>query len=439
MSAQEVERVTVIKQVAEKRLKQREAMRLLNLSRRQVIRLVKGYRREGAEGLLSRQRGRASNRRYTEKKKEAIKEIVEKTYGDFGPKFAAEKLEEKHKIKVSKETLRQWMMGWGLWKAKRHKQVQIHQSRERRGCFGELIQIDGSPHDWFEGRSPKCCLLVFIDDATSQLVGLRFEATETAAGYFNLAREYMERHGIPLAFYSDKYGVFRVNQPEAEGECETQFGRVCRTLRIKLSCANSPQAKGRVERVNNTLQERLVKEMRLAGINDMEAGNAFLLTYMKDHNDRFAVIPSSEVNAHRQTLPDKEVLDIIFSFQDERTLSKNLELSYKKVIYQIKTETMGYRLRGAKVTVCEDMAGEVKLLYKDKILAYSCYQKAARVTPVVDTKQLNKMLDDVIKSDGRSQGNKPKTKHPWRQYDVTARKAEIARSERNNLQRIEGI
>jgi transposase len=279
MSIEEIDRATVMEKVAEKRLKQSEAMRLLNLSKRQINRLVKAYRRDGASGLISKQRGCISNRKYSLEKKENIRAIIEKRYGDFGPKFAAEKLAEKHRIKISKETLRQWMIEWGLWKAKRHKVVRIHQSRERRACFGELIQIDGSPHDWFEGRAPKCCLLVFIDDATSRIVGLRFEAAETTAGYFKLARECLEREGIPLAYYSDKYGVFRVNIPDAQGDRETQFGRACRTLDIQLICADRPQAKGRVERVNQTLQDRLVKEMRLLEINNMEAGNYNLVNH----------------------------------------------------------------------------------------------------------------------------------------------------------------
>lgn len=432
MSAQEIDRLTVIQKVVGKCLKQSEAMRLLKLSKSQTIRLVKAYRRDGAEGLISKQRGAISNRSYTPKKKESIKEIVEKTYRDFGPKFAAEKLNEKHQIKISKETLRQWMIEWEYWKPKRHKKVKIHQSRERRECFGELIQIDGSPHDWFEGRSPKCCLLVFIDDATSRIVGLRFEASETTAGYFRLAREYIEGNGIPMAFYSDRFGVFRVNIPDAQGDCETQFGRVCKSLGIELICANSPQAKGRVERANSTLQDRLVKEMRLAGVNDMEAGNSFIPAFIKEHNRRFAVMPRSDVNAHRQTIPCKEKLDLIFSYQDERTLSKNLELSYKNVIYQIKTPTKGYRLRGAKVVVCKDMTGVVTLLYKDNILAYSCHHKAARATPIIGSKQLGEMLDN-IKYDGRSKGHKPSVNHPWRRHEPKVRRTELVCEINNSL------
>ena len=236
MSSQEIERVTVIKQVVEKRLKQREAMRLLELSKRQIIRLVKDCRKHGPAGLISKHRGQPSNHRLKNSVKTQAKELVQKHYYDFGPKFAAEKLKERHQIDVSKETLRQWMMEWELWKAKRHKKVVVHQSRERRACFGELIQIDGSPHDWFEGRAPRCCLLVFIDDATGRLVGLRFEKQETTAGYFTVTRSYIEKHGRPLAFYSDKYGVFKVNHKNCE-DVETQFGRAIRLC--KLICVNS--------------------------------------------------------------------------------------------------------------------------------------------------------------------------------------------------------
>ena len=174
MSSQEVERITVIKQIAEKQLKQNAGAKLLQLTTRQIRRLRKAYARSGVEGLLSKQRGQPGNRRVKNDVKTQAQDLVQKHYHDFGPTFAAEKLKERHQIDVSKETLRQWMMQWELWKAKRKKKAVVHQSRERRACFGELIQIDGSPHDWFEGRAPKCCLLVFIDDATSRLVGIRF-------------------------------------------------------------------------------------------------------------------------------------------------------------------------------------------------------------------------------------------------------------------------
>lgn len=287
MSTHEIERAGVIRQVAEKRMKYSEAMRLLKRSRRQLIRLVKRYRKDGSAGLISRHRGHPGNHCHTEGDKKKIKALVHQNYADFGPTLAAEKLAENHQLSVNKETLRQWMMGWGLWKAKRQKKVLVHQSRERRSCFGELVQLDGSHHDWFEGRSIKCCLLVLIDDATSQLVGLRFEKQETTAGYFRVTRSYLERHGRPLAFYSDKDSVFRINRAETLTEGVTQFGRAMQDLQIELICANSPQAKGRVERANGTLQDRLVKEMRLRQINTIDSANAFMPVFMDEYNRRF--------------------------------------------------------------------------------------------------------------------------------------------------------
>lgn len=414
MSSQEIERVTVIKQVAQKRLKQREAMQLLDLSKRQIIRLVKNYRKHGPEALISKQRGHPGNHRHQNNTKTQVKALVQKHYHDFGPKFAAEKLKERHEIDVSKETLRQWMMQWELWKAKRQKKAVVHQSRERRACFGELIQIDGSPHDWFEGRAPKCCLLVFIDDATSRLVGLRFFEQETTAGYFTVARAYIEKHGRPLAFYSDKYGVFRVNHKNCE-DAETQFGRAMRELDITLICANSAQAKGRVERSNQTLQDRLVKEMRLRGISSMEAGNAYLPEFMTDHNNRFAVKARNEIDAHRKDLPDKNALDLIFSYQDDRTLSKNLEMEYNNVTYKIQTTTQGYGLRNAKITVCEDLSGVVTLVYKGRVLTYTSIKKQKRAPAIVSAKE----LDDKIVAI-RQYAPAP-LNHPWKKWRVTAK------------------
>ena len=341
MNTNELERLSVIQKIVDKNLTQVLAAKQLGLTDRQVRRLVKNYILHGAEGLTSKQRGQIGNRKYTDEKIESIRALVVKHYYDFGPKFAAEKLYEKHAIKVNKETLRQWMVEWGLRKAKRQKQAQIHPQRDRRDCFGELTQIDGSPHPWFEDRGPTCCLLVAIDDATSQLCSLHFEPTETTAGYFKLMRKYIVNHGIPLATYSDQHGIFRINLPTAGEDTETQFGRAARQLGIEVICAHSPEAKGRVERANQTLQDRLVKEMRLLGISDIETANAYLPTYIKDHNKRFAVEAKSSENAHRKELPTDKEMNLIFSYQKEQTLSKNLETSYDNVIYQIKTNTKG--------------------------------------------------------------------------------------------------
>jgi hypothetical protein len=409
MNTQEIERVTVIRQVVEKRIKQSKAMKLLKLSKRQVIRLVKKYRKEGPVGLISKRRGQPSNHRHDSRVKLEVKKLVHEHYYDFGPTLASEKLNERHQIVVNKETLRQWMMEWELWKTRRHKKVKIHQSRVRRACFGELIQIDGSHHDWFEGRAPQCCLLVFIDDATNRLVGLRFEKSETTGGYFKLAREYLEKYGRPLAFYSDKDSIFRVNLPDKE-DTETQFGRAMRELGIESLCANSPQAKGRVENANGTLQDRLVKEMRLREIHTLEAANSFLPEFIKDWNSRFAVEPRNSVDAHRKDLPDTKTLNLIFSFQHHRKLSKNLELSYNNIIYQIKTNQPGYGLRHATITVCEDLSGAITLFYKGRELDYVCHKKQKRSPEIVGAKQLERTLEHIKKY-------RPSPNHPWRGYE----------------------
>lgn len=408
MSMHELDRITVIKKVAEKAMKQHEAMEILDLSKRQIIRLKKKYLKGGPEALISRHRGQPSNNRHKANTKELTKKLVHAHYPDFGPTFASEKLRELHSVDVNKETLRQWMIEWQLWKAKRQKRVMVHQSRERRACFGELVQIDGSPHAWFEGRASKCCLLVFIDDATSKLLGLRFEPQETTEGYFKLTRTYIEKHGRPLALYSDKYSVFRVNHKDCEDK-ETQFGRAMRELNIELICANSPQAKGRVERVNGTLQDRLVKELRLRNISSIDAANEYAPTFIEDFNKRFAVEPKNTDNAHRLDLPDQKQLNLIFSIKEDRTLSKNLELSYENVIYRIYINSPGYALRKAKVTVCKDLSDTVTVLYKGNILSYTTVQKQKRAPQVVDAKQLDEKIEKV-----RIYKPAPPN-HPWRQ------------------------
>jgi hypothetical protein len=419
MSQREIERLSIIEQVSKKHIKQSKGGELLKVSTRQIRRMVRAYRDAGAQGLISKHRDHASNRRHDEEIKAMAMDLVHQHYSDFGPTLAAEKLEERHGIAVNKETVRQWMMSAGLWQAKRAKKAKVHQSRERRSCIGELIQLDGSHHDWFEGRAEKCCLLVLIDDATSQLVGLRFEAGETTAGYFRVIREYIERCGRPLAFYSDKDSVFRVNHPEGLADGQTQFERAMGELGIELICANSPQAKGRVERANGTLQDRLIKEMRLREISTMEAANAFMPAFMAEHNRRFAVVARSEVNAHRQELPSMTALDLIFSFQHTRTLSKNLELSYENVIYQVKVDNIGYGLRKANVTVCKDMAGAITLLYKGRKLDYQCHQKQRKTADVVTSKQLASRIDRTVKSMTK---NIPKRDHPWRHYVINPAK-----------------
>ena len=257
--------MNVLRDLAEERIRVSEAATLIGLGRRQVLRLAKAFRQRGPAALASRRRGKPSNRSYPGVLRTEVTGIIRECYADFGPTLAGEKLAELHGIRLARETLRQWMIEAGLWRDRKQRKQPVHQPRPRRECVGELVQVDGSQHWWFEDRGPQCTLLVFIDDATSRLMHLQFVESELTFAYFEAARAYLEAWGKPVAFYSDKHGVFRVNQPGAPGgDGMTQFGRALHALNIDIICANSSQAKGRVERANKTLQDRLVKELRLA-------------------------------------------------------------------------------------------------------------------------------------------------------------------------------
>jgi len=385
MNNKEILRLQVIEKIDAKRLKQGEASKLLQVSCRQVRRLLKAYRWQRAKGLVSKKRGMPSNNKICEEVKQNILAITKERYIDFGPTFLREKLLENHDIDVSRETLRKWLIAENIWSAKSCSKIRIHQLRERRSCFGELIQIDGSPHDWFEGRRDKCCLLVLIDDATGKIVHLRFEEAETTEGYFRAMLDYIKQHGLPIALYSDKHSIFRVNMPETIHEGETQFKRAMDDLGIKIIYANSAEAKGRVERTNQTLQDRLVKELRLAGISAIETANKFLPGFVEKHNKKFAVEPKSKTDAHRPLNLSDEGLNLIFSIRTMRTASKNLELSYDNMVYQIQVVGQGYTLRHAKILVCKDLDGNVSLVYKNKKLEYKCYRKQKHNGAIVDT------------------------------------------------------
>ncbi|MDP1723122.1 MAG: ISNCY family transposase, partial [Alphaproteobacteria bacterium] len=331
----ELERLYVIKKVIDGDISQVEAAETLKLSARQIRRLVKRIKTEGNEGVKGRQKG--SNRSFKNEFKANVLALVRSQYADFTPTFASEKLNELNNVKINRETLRQWMIKDGLKKEKSRKVARIHQSRTRRPRFGELIQIDGSHHDWFEGRALKCCLYVFIDDATSQIVSMRFEQSETSMRYFRCLEPYLKTHGRPIALYSDRHSIFKTTRQECvDGRLsDTQFHSSLRNLDIELICARSSQAKGRVERANQTLQDRLIKEMRLAKINTMEEGNAYLSEFIIKYNQKFAIEPIQSEDAHRPLYQDAAKLRQILSQQSTRKLSKNLEISHNRLIYQI--------------------------------------------------------------------------------------------------------
>lgn len=394
MSRKELDRVAILEQVKAKQITQKAAAAQMGLTTRQVRRLQFQYAQKGPIGWPSKHRGKPSQNHLDPEEISKAITLIKERYHDFGPTWVHEKLVEVHEMTMSVESVRKLMIKEGIWKGKTRKVIRVHQQRARRSSLGELIQIDGSDHDWFEGRREKCCLIVMIDDATSRLMGLHFCEAETTEAYFTSIEEYLKRYGRPVCFYSDRHSIFRVNMKEAEsGNGETQFGRAMRELGIETICANSSQAKGRVEKANGTLQDRLIKEMRLKGISDIPTANAYLPEFIENYNRRFAVEAANKTDAHRKELPDEETIKLILSEHHLRKVSKNLEISYKN--------------EKAMVTVSVRQE-KVILLYKGKTLDYKIYDKNNRPAKVITSKELNKVK--------YLQPKKPDKDHPWKKY-----------------------
>ena len=411
MSDKEILRGQLMAQLLEGKLNQRAAAERLGISVRQVKRLKCSYAQDGIGGLISKRRGRPSNHRLPEAMLCEAMSLVGARYADFGPTLAAEKLAEQHGIVLAVETVRQQMIAAGYWKPRRGKTIQAHPMRDRRSRRGELIQIDGSPHDWFEGRAAKCCLLVFIDDATSELMELQFVDTETTLGYMAALERHILRHGLPAALYSDRHSIFRLTLPDAPADATTQFQRALRELGIEGIQANSPQAKGRVERANQTLQDRLVKEMRLAGINDQASANAWLPSFMADFNRRFAVQPPLSGDAHVPYAGKGKNLQRILSVQEHRCLSKNLGCQFHNELLQVKTASQGLSLRGAKVTIHCHHDGRRELLWQGRALAFQTSVKPKRQMQPADGKEVNARVDLALT---RRSVSIPPATHPWK-------------------------
>jgi hypothetical protein len=395
MSRTEIDRMSVLQDLGAGRIKVAAAATLMGLGRRQVYRLAKAYGQRGPEALVSRRRGRPSNRSYPLGLRETAIGIIRDRYSDFGPTLATEKLAELHGLCLARETVRQWMIAAGLWKDRRARLKPVHQPRYRRECVGELIQIDGSEHWWFEGRGPQCTLLVYIDDATSRLMHLQFVQSESTFDYFAATRAYLERYGKPIAFYSDKHGVFRVNKKDAVGgDGMTQFGRALHALNIDIICANSSQAKGRVERANGTLQDRLVKEMRLCGIDTIEAGNAFLPAFMEAYNARFAKAPFDDRDLHRPLAFGHDDLDEAFAWKEERTVSVNLTLQYDQVLFILEPTPISRPLARKRVTVVDYPDGRLVIRHNGIELPYRTFDKRPQVNQaaIVENKRLGPIL-----------------------------------------------
>ncbi len=394
MSKQEFSRLDVLLQVQAGRLRIADACGLVGIRRRQLFRLLRGLRQNGAAGLISKRRGRPSNNRLPAEVRDLAVSLVRDRYADFGPTLAAEKLAELHGCKVSRETLRGWMIAAGLWIDRRHRLPSPHQPRRRRDCLGELVQIDGSEHAWFEDRGPACTLLAFVDDATSRLMQLRFVASESAFDYFRATGDYLRTHGKPVAFYSDKHSIFRVNNKDAiAGDGVTQFGRVLTELNIDIICANTPQAKGRVERAFGTLQDRLVKELRLAGISTIAAANAWLPGFMADYNTRFGRAPTNGKDLHRP-IAGTDDLDEILAWREERTVTNNLTLHYDRMMILLTPGATTIDLRRKKVEVVNYPDGRFAVQFEGLPLLYTVFDKIQTVQSgeIVENKRLGAAL-----------------------------------------------
>jgi transposase len=394
-SETDLDRLYVLRNVLSGQQSRREAAHELGICPRQLRRLLVRFKAEGSSGIKPRYHG--GNHKFSEDFKTQVMFLVQTKYPDFGPVLAKEKLEEIHDLRINKETLRQWMIEAGLRPAKKRKAARIHQCRPRRSRLGELVQIDGSHHDWFEGRAPKCCLTVFIDDATSRIQSMRFDHSETTQGYFRCLNNYLNHYGRPRAFYSDRHSIFKTTRETCEEVRfkKTQFHRAANELDIELICARSPQAKGRVERANKTLQDRLIKEMRLKGISCMAEANVYLDEFILKHNRKFSLHDKTIENTHRPLHQTQEKLNRILSIQTNRKLSKNLEFSYENTLYQIQGQGHGYRLRHTEVTVCENMDESIEVFRGEQQLQYVC--RAKSVGPhVSDEKGLDEILERKV-------------------------------------------
>src|SRR5829696_375397 len=442
MSERDLQRVQVLGQVTNGRRTIASAAAVLALSARQVHRLLKAYRLGGAGAIAHKARGRPSNNRLSGELRDQAVGLVRSAYADFGPTLAAEMLAEKHRLKVSRETLRTWMIEAGLWLS-RQQCRRLHQPRLRREALGELVQIDGSEHRWFEDRADPCTLLVFIDDATGRLMELRFVRSESAFAYFEALQGYLEAHGCPVAFYSDKHSVFRVARKEAKGgQGMTQFGRALSELNIEILCANSSQAKGCVERANRTLQDRLVKELRLAGVATMDEGNAFLPGFVEHYNARFAGIPARPTDLHRPLNLTPDRLREILCRREQRYVGAQLTFSYERKRIMLEENDVTRGLVGRYVETYAFADGRLEVRWKGHALSYRVFDKDQRVNDAATTE--NKRLGDVlayikerqdqrpppkVKTNSEKTGYKPRGSKRGRKTDVMSDPAIAAKRE----------
>jgi len=398
----ELKRLHVIQKVLERVIKQVEAAEILFLSGRQIRRIVKRIRDEGERGVIHKSRGRLSNRRIPHKIKDGVLRLYRAQYKDFGPTLASEKLLERDRIQISDETLRGWLIEAGDWQRIRKKRKH-RQWRERKHHYGEMVQMDGSHHKWFEGRGPECVLMGYIDDATGEVFG-RFYGYEGTMPAMESFKRYIRKRGLPLKVYLDKHSTYKSTakpsiQDELNGvEPLSEFERALKELGVEVSHAHSPQAKGRIERLFRTFQDRALKEMRLRGIGTIEEGNQFLEGYLPLYNKRFSVCPREKEDFHRPLAKGLD-LDAILCIKTKRALRNDFTVAHNRKLYQVEDA-----IHASKVMVQDRIDGSIRIYHKDRAL---------RVKEIT-TRPLRKKKPLV--NQRRIKPYTPPMDHPWRSF-----------------------
>lgn len=407
MTNKEVNRYAIVKKLLEKEINGTQAAELLKLSVRHIKRLKAKVKEHGPKALIHQARGKVGNRSLPDKEKKNIVRLLHKHYSDFKPTFASEKLKERHNIARDPKTIRKLMIQEGLWKPRKKKQGDYHSWRQRRACFGEMEQFDGSYHYWLEDRGPFCCLLASIDDATGIPTKAKLAKDESTFSVFDFWKDYLKEHGKPHSIYLDKFSTYKMTQKVAQENHDTltQFQRAMRELSIEPISANSCQAKGRVERLFETFQDRLIKELRLAGVSTTKEANVFIeKEFLPKYRQKYAVEPRSQANLHKRlSLKEEKSLDSVFSKQYERTVRSDFTISYSNQWYQLLKEQPATICKQDTVKVEERLDGSVQFRLRGKYLNY-------KVLP----ERPKKMETPWVIPASKKPVYIPPADHPWR-------------------------
>lgn len=408
MKKTEISNYEIIKRLLRRELTEKEASSIIDRSVRQIRRMKEKVKIEGAKGLIHKRRGQKGNRGIPEKEEEQIKELLYKYYSDFQPGLACEKLREKHAIERDPKTIRRIMIEEKLWRPRKKKAKSHRKWRARKIHYGEMIQFDGSYHRWLEDREEKSCLLLAVDDATGAITEGEFAEHEGVTPVFGFWKNYIEKHGCPHSIYVDKFSTYKMNAAFGEDnhDLKTQFGRAMEEIGVGCIFAHSPQAKGRVERAFRTLQDRLVKEMRLEGISNRDDANKYLKgVFIPDFNVRFAVAAKSKTDLHKKLgKRDQKNLKNIFSRHYERVVQNDYTISFKKAWFQVENHESMVIYKKEKVLIEEHLDGEIRIRLRGRYLDY-------KLLPQRPIKAIRKPIK-------QKKINKPAIDHPWRNFTL---------------------